>query len=280
MDMEQTLLDGGFARVITLSAAACGAADHGTLLLAFWTYQAEKEPADHDAWIHPYYYASQKAYRTAEAAVEASAGEWTLRDDIRVKPIFARLPGFTQGRNTLSYMEKAGSRFHVQIMLTEQDLPVTHTLEAPHELHCGKCTKCMQACPTGAIDEEGYHREKCLRNWMMSGKPIPEDMRHMGNRLLGCDSCQRCCPHQIEPSGESNAPISLKELLQNPKETTMALRPIIGSNMAITNRVLGQACLVAGCSGDQSLLPLLKNLEKHPSPLVAEHASWAVQQLE
>ena len=280
MDMKQTLLDSGFARVILLDAADCGAAEHGTLLLAFWTYQAEQEPADHDAWIHPYYYASQKAYRAAEAAVKASNGEWTLRDDIRVKPIFARLPGFTQGMNTLSYMEGVGSRFHVQILLTEAQLTPDLTLEAPHALHCGTCTRCMQVCPTGAIDAEGYHREKCLRNWMLSGKPIPEEMRSMGNRLLGCDSCQRGCPHQPRPMGENNPPISLRDLLQNPKETTMTLRPIIGSNLAIPNRVLGQACLVAGCSGDASLLPLLQALEKHPSPLVAEYAAWAAKQLE
>lgn len=280
MDMKQTLLDGGFARVIMLDALSCGAAEQGTLLLAFWTYEAEQEPAEHDAWIHPYYYASQQAYRTAEAAVKASDGAWTLRDDIRVKPIFARLPGFTQGRNTLSYMDGAGSRFHVQILLSEKTFPVDMVLEEQHGLHCGSCKRCIEVCPSGGIDEEGFHREKCLRNWMLSGKPIPENMRKMGNRLLGCDNCQRCCPHQPKPMGEQLPPVSLRDLLSNPKETTMTLRPIIGSNLAIPNRVQGQACLVAGCSGDTSLLPLLESLKNHPSPLVAEHAAWAVNELE
>lgn len=280
MDMKQTLLDGGFARVIQLDALSCGAAEQGTLLLAFWTYEAEQEPAEHDAWIHPYYYASQQAYRTAEAAVKASDGAWTLRDDIRVKPIFARLPGFTQGRNTLSYMDGVGSRFHVQILLSEKTFPVDMVLEEQHGLHCGSCKRCIEVCPSGGIDEEGFHREKCLRNWMLSGKPIPENMRKMGNRLLGCDNCQRCCPHQPKPMGEPLPPVSLRDLLSNPKETTMTLRPIIGSNLAIPNRVQGQACLVAGCSGDTSLLPLLESLKNHPSPLVAEHAAWAVNELE
>ena len=280
MDMKQTLLDGGFARVIQLDALSCGAAEQGTLLLAFWTYEAEQEPAEHDAWIHPYYYASQQAYRTAEAAVKASDGAWTLRDDIRVKPIFARLPGFTQGRNTLSYMDGVGSRFHVQILLSEKTFPVDMVLEEQHGLHCGSCKRCIEVCPSGGIDEEGFHREKCLRNWMLSGKPIPENMRKMGNRLLGCDNCQRCCPHQPKPMGEQLPPVSLRDLLSNPKETTMTLRPIIGSNLAIPNRVQGQACLVAGCSGDTSLLPLLESLKNHPSPLVAEHAAWAVNELE
>ena len=280
MDMKQTLLDGGFARVILLDALSCGAAEQGTLLLAFWTYEAEQESAEHDAWIHPYYYASQQAYRTAEAAVKASDGAWTLRDDIRVKPIFARLPGFSQGRNTLSYMDGVGSRFHVQILLSEKTFPADMALEEEHGLHCGSCRRCIEACPSGGIDEEGFHREKCLRNWMLSGKPIPEAMRKMGNRLLGCDNCQRCCPHQPKPMGEPLPPVSLRDLLSNPKETTMTLRPIIGSNLAIPNRALGQACLVAGCSGDTSLLPLLESLKNHPSPLVAEHAAWAVNELE
>ena len=212
--------------------------------------------------------------------MKASGGAWTLRDDIRVKPIFARLPGFTQGRNTLSYMDGVGSRFHVQILLSEKTFPVDMALEEEHGLHCGSCKRCIEACPSGGIDEEGFHREKCLRNWMLSGKPIPEAMRKMGNRLLGCDNCQRCCPHQPKPMGEPLPPVSLRDLLSNPKETTMTLRPIIGSNLAIPNRALGQACLVAGCSGDTSLLPLLESLKNHPSPLVAEHAAWAVNELE
>ena len=56
----------------------------------------------------------------------------------------------------------------------EDTLPEAVPLEEnAHTLHCGDCRACMAACPNHAIDEAGFHREKCIRNWMMSGKPIP-----------------------------------------------------------------------------------------------------------
>lgn len=281
MNVKQALLEQGFDRVIALDGAAWGG---GTLLLALWTYCAEAQPRTEDAWVHPYYFASQQAYmaarRVTEAAQAAGVGI-AMRDEIRVKPIFARLPGFTQGRNTLSYAEGIGSRFHVQILLLDEVLPFDAALEeTPHPLHCGACRACLDACPTGALDEAGFHREKCLRNWMMSGQPVPEELRgRMGNRLMGCDECQRCCPHNPPPAGEAGETIPLADLLENTKTACAALKASMGANMGIPNRVLGQACLIAGCAEDASLLPRLTELSHSPSPTVSAHAAWAADVL-
>ena len=280
MDVIAALREAGFHRVIPVDARQVDGLDHGTLLLALWFYGAEREPDMAGAWIHPYYFASQQAYmaasRVVRAAQESGVG-LALRDEVRVKPIFARLPGFTQGRNTLSYVEGAGSRFHVQILLLEDALPEAVSLEEePHALHCGDCRACMAACPNHAIDEAGFHREKCIRNWMMSGKPIPEDVRHaMGSRLIGCDECQRCCPRNPPPEGACRPSLSLEKLLQEPKASAESLRPLIGANLTIPNRVLSQAWVMAGSAGEASLLPLLEGLAEHPSPTVREHAAWA-----
>lgn len=277
--LTDRLLEAGFERVIVLDGKACGYPEYGSILIALWGYEAKKQPADGEAWIHPYYFASQQAYLAAARAVEEMDGA-RLRDDIRVKPIFARLPGFSQGRNTLSYVEGLGSRFHVQVIATDEPLPSTHALEeTPHPLPCGDCRRCLDACPTHAIDEEGFHRERCLRNWMMSGKPIPPEMRRMGNRLIGCDDCQRCCPRNPEPTGEPHEAVALNDLLTRTAETCATLRQGIGVNLSIPNRVLGQACLVAGCSGRRELLPALAELAEHPSEVVRAHAAWATEQL-
>lgn len=283
MDIIGQLRDAGFERVTVLSGIEVGIPEE-TLLLAFMTYQAEREPATGDAWIHPYYFVSQRAYRAASALVqEAQRGgiSLSLRDDLRVKPLFARLPGMTQGRNTLSYLPDAGSRFHVQIFVLDAPMaPTAHLEAAPHPLHCGSCTRCWDACPTRALDAEGFHREKCLRNWQMSGKPSPEALRgKMGNRLIGCDACQRCCPHNPPPAGAAQAPVSLEALLSCPKETAAALRETIGANLALPNRVLAQSCLLAGCSGRAELAPLVNALTRSPSPAVQEHAAWAAERL-
>lgn len=283
MELVKRLKDSGFSRVIILDGAECGYEDVGSILLALWTYEAETTPVAEDAWIHPYYFASQQAYEAAAAiAADMKESGVSLRDDIRVKPVFSRLPGFSQGRNTLSYVQGYGSRFHVQILTTAERLEPTHHLgEKAHDLHCGSCQACVQACPTKALENGIFHRERCIRQWMMSGKPIPEEIRaHMGNRLIGCDVCQRVCPHNASPEGNTSIPVPLRELLSNPRETAAALRPRIGVNLTIPNRVLSQACLLAGCAQRKDLLPLLLPLADHPSPAVAKHARWAISVLE
>lgn len=275
----QKLLDAGFARVIVLDGAECGEPGAGSVLLALWAYEAEREPQAGEAWIHPYYFASQQAYEAAAAiAGELAPQGVALRDDIRLKPIFARLPGFTQGRNTLSYAEGFGSRFHVQTLTTAEALPPTCHLEAStHLLHCGECRRCEQACPTNALEGGVFHRERCIRSWQMSGKPVPEAVRErMGNRLIGCDECQRVCPHNPPPTGDAGENVPLEWLLTEPKTAAVALRPRIGVNLNIPNRVLSQACLMAGCSGRRELAEALRKLAEHPSPTVAEHAKWAM----
>lgn len=283
MDVVQQLLDAGFRSVWVLRGCDCGIAEQ-TLLLAIMPYQAEAQPADHDAWIHPYYFSSQRAYLAASGIVKAAQAAGiplSLRDEVRVKPLFARMPGVNQGHNTLSYLPDAGSRFHVQILALDQPLTPTVTLQdVPHPLHCGNCTRCFSACPTCALDAHGFHREKCLRNWQFSGKTVPEALRPlMGNRLLGCDECQRCCPHNPCPRSETLPPVSLETLLNHPREAAAALRDVIGANLALPNRVLAQALLVAGCSKNRAWLPAVSQWINHPSPTVAAHAQWAFQTL-
>ncbi|MDD6051076.1 MAG: 4Fe-4S double cluster binding domain-containing protein, partial [Clostridiales bacterium] len=275
--------EAGFTRVIVLNGAECGYPEAASVLLALWPYAAERSPATRDAWIHPYYYASQRAYHAADDLAKAHAAEGVRwRDDVLVKPIFARLPGFTQGRNTLSYTEEYGSRFHVQMLTTDTPLPSTHHLEGEaHPLHCGDCHKCEAACPTNALEGGVFHRERCLRNWQVSGQIYPEEVkRKMGNRLIGCDNCQRCCPHNPPPEGASHPiPVPLEDILDHPKQAAIALRDHIGATITMFNRLLGGACIVAGCTGRIDLLPRLEELTESPSEAVANHAQWAVNQL-
>lgn len=283
MDVISRLNEAGFAHVMILDGAACGA-DAKALVLALWTYQAEKDVPRAEAWVHPYYPASHRAYKAAQQfAWEATAAglPTCVRDDILLKPIFARLPGLSQGRNTLSYLAGEGSRFHAKLFAVDAPLPPTVRLEAAaHDRHCDGCTRCMEACPTGAITPDGFIRERCLRNWMLSGKAVPEDLRcAMGNRLIGCDTCQRCCPHNPPATGEAGLPAPLLRLLTEPKAMAAELRDVIGANLTLPNRLLSQACLLAGNSGRKDLLPALAGLREHPSPVVREHAAWAAERL-
>lgn len=283
MDLVQRLKALGFAKVLVLDGHECGE-NMPTLLLALWTYEMEAQPAREEAWIHPYYRISHRAYQAARSFVEeckAGGIDAQLRDDIRLKPIFARLPGFSQGRNTLSYIEGAGSRFYAKTFTVDVALAPTHHLEVEnHALHCGECRNCMAACPNHAIDEDGFHIERCIRYWMMPGKPVPEDVRSaMGNRLIGCDECQRCCPHNAAPQAEAGENVPLLRLLTEHKAVAEELKSQIGVNLTLPNRLLAQGCMIAGNSGRAELLPVLESLGEHPSEAVRVHAQWAVEKI-
>lgn len=277
----------GFHRVIALRPSACGL-DHeaATLWLCLWAYGEGEEAGPDRAVVHPYYPASQRAYAAARQAVAEGErrGLHLIQDtELRLKPIFAHLQGFDLGRNTLSRVEGMGSRFHAQALWMQEPAEAYDDglwQEAPQGVNCGACRACLTACPTGALDEAGFHRERCLRNWMLGGQPVPEELRAaMGNLLLGCDACQRCCPHNAGISSAPCVSVDLAELLRAPKEIARALAPEIGYNLALPNRVLGQALLLAGNSGEKKLLSLVTPWMEHPSPLVREHARWAADRL-
>lgn len=279
-DPVHLLLEEGFDRVEVLDGAQCGI-DAPTLILAFQFYQAESNTDQTIPWIHPYYYASQRAYTAAVKAAAECPG-LSSRDEIRVKPIFARIPWLTQGRNTISYLSGQGSRFHVQIFTYDETIPATvELLPEPKTLHCGECRLCIERCPTGAIDEEGFHRERCIRNWQLSGQIVPEAVREaMGNRLIGCDSCQIHCPHNPSAEKESRSVIGFEELLNDTKTACEKLKPMIGSNLAIRNRVLSQAVMMAGSIGQQRFEERIQQIaSEHPSPVVREHANWAIERI-
>ena len=74
-------------------------------------------------------------------------------------------------------------------------------------------------------------------------------------------------------------PVTLEEILNRPKQAAIELRKYIGATITMFNRVLGGACIVAGCTGRRDLLPRLMELTESPSEAVATHAKWAVEQI-
>ena len=104
--MRACLYAQGFQRVFALHPQVCGleSAD-ATLWICLWGYQAAQSVERTQGEIHPYYPASQRAYLAARQAVaEGEKRGLHLRQDteLRLKPLFAHLRGFSQGRNTLS----------------------------------------------------------------------------------------------------------------------------------------------------------------------------------
>jgi epoxyqueuosine reductase len=96
------------------------------------------------------------------------------------------------GKNTMVITKRYGSWVVLGTLITDVAVEQTPRLD----LDCGSCTLCIEACPTGALDEPGtLDAAKCLSYWTQSAQPIPDDYRgHLGAQVYGCDICQDVCP--------------------------------------------------------------------------------------
>jgi len=96
------------------------------------------------------------------------------------------------GKNTLLITRRHGSWVVLGTLVTTVEVEATQPLDAD----CGTCTLCIDACPTGALDEPGVlDSTKCLSYWTQAPGAIPEEYReHLGAQVYGCDICQDACP--------------------------------------------------------------------------------------
>jgi epoxyqueuosine reductase len=96
------------------------------------------------------------------------------------------------GKNTLLITRRHGSWVVLGTLVTDLELESTR----PLKLDCGDCRLCIDACPTGALDEPGtLDATRCLSYWTQASSPPPAEYReHLGAQVYGCDICQDVCP--------------------------------------------------------------------------------------
>ncbi len=102
------------------------------------------------------------------------------------------------GRHGLLVRPRLGSYCFLASILTTLELPT----DRPIKNHCGSCRRCLEACPTAALNGQWCDARRCLSFWTIEAKcPEPEDIRAArGERLYGCDTCQEACPWNHTPS--------------------------------------------------------------------------------
>jgi epoxyqueuosine reductase len=168
---------------------------------------------------------------------------------------------------------------------------LARTTEEPTGLLCGKCTRCLDACPTDAFAAPGVvDARRCISYQTIENKGvIPRELRAgIGNRVYGCDVCLEVCPWNrfaqvgrelLLVARRDLAGLALPELLAlTPERFAEVFRRTPIKRLKLPG-LLRNACVVAGNSGDASLLPALAPLAAHPVPMVRAHAVWAVRRL-
>jgi epoxyqueuosine reductase len=82
------------------------------------------------------------------------------------------------------------------------DAPVDHEPVEPVRQGCGSCTLCVDACPTGALDEPYVlDAEACVSYWTQSRRPVPDAIADgFDDMVYGCDICQDVCPYNVGPA--------------------------------------------------------------------------------
>ena len=191
------------------------------------------------------------------------------------------------GKNTMLITKRYGSWVVLGTLVTDVDLERT----PPLELDCGSCRLCIDACPTGALDEPGtLDAGKCLSYWTQAAKPIPEPYRaQLGAQVYGCDICQDVCPwnrgiekrraHAAPPAG-AEPHVSLVEWLEAEQDALAARydRLYVPRN---DGRWLQRNALVAAgnVGGEAGLREAVAAHASGDDPMLREHAEWALDRM-
>jgi epoxyqueuosine reductase len=191
------------------------------------------------------------------------------------------------GKNTMLITRTHGSWVVLGTLVT--DVAVEASTTVPQG--CGSCTLCIDACPTGALDEPGVlDATRCLAYWTQTPGDMPDDvMDALEDRVYGCDICQDACPWNrgvekrragVEPASDAQPTVSLVEWLTRDGEELVAEvdRLYVPRNEA---RWLRRNALVAlGNVGDGELAELAERYADDPDPAVRAAAERALARID
>lgn len=204
------------------------------------------------------------------------------------KPLAAKAGLGWIGKHSNLLTKDAGSWYFLGEIYTDLELRV----DTPASAHCGVCTNCIKACPTGAIVEPGVVDSRlCISYLTIELKgAIPESLRPaLGNRIYGCDDCQLVCPFNKFSTPTREQDFAVRHGLDSP-----TLVDLFGWDEAtFLSRFEGSAIRrigherwlrnIAVALGNGPATPAaigaLKQRENHPSELVREHVAWSMARL-
>jgi epoxyqueuosine reductase len=210
--------------------------------------------------------------------------------------VFARYAGLGWiGKNTMVISPAVGSWTFLAGVATSLALDV----DEPIADHCGACTLCLDACPTGAlVDAYQMDATRCISYLTIELKDAIAEPQRSGiaNHVYGCDVCQEVCPWNLAPlatldpawaPSAGRAEADAAELWQRTDQQLNAL--VRGSAMTRTtlSRLRRNLAVTLGNSGDPAMLDVLdrpgggvrRAAQSAETPMVREHVAWAKNRL-
>ena len=238
------------------------------------------------AWGDDYHEVIEAKLRTLDAWLTARGGRQRCYVDTgpMLERDFAALAGAGwHGKSTMLIHPQLGAWFFLAEILTTLDL----TPDEPLPDRCGKCTRCITACPTGAITApHQLDARRCISYLTIELKgSIPEDLRPLiGDRIYGCDDCAAACPWNRFAQTSTETAFAAREFVHD-----WTLRDFLALDddgfralfkkspiKRIKRRgFLRNVCVALGNTGTADDLPALARAAEDPEPLIAEHAAWA-----
>jgi epoxyqueuosine reductase len=211
----------------------------------------------------------------ARSAVHVDAGPLVEKD-------LARRAGLGwYGRNTNVLTQSTGSFTLLACLVTDAEVEPDPPFEVDH---CGTCTECIPACPTGALDDgPTIDARRCISYLTIELRgPIPTEFRpQLGSWVFGCDDCQTVCPWNQDPTSDLSRPSPLRP----PLPELLALddggfRDRFGTTAVARTKRIGLARNAAVVLGNTlnpaAIEPLARALREDPSALVRAHAAWGL----
>ena len=264
------------------------------IVLATNYFQGPKPITDYRiaryAWNDDYHDLIEKRLKALEDFLTTHGG--TTRRYVDTGPIlerdFASEAGLGWGgKSTMQIHRQLGTWFFLAEVLTTHELPP----DEPARDLCGKCTRCIDACPTQAITgPRTMDARRCVSYLTIEHKgSIPLEFRKaIGDRIYGCDDCLDACPwnrfaqtsHEAAfQARQSVFAKSLRDFLSLSEDdfrTLFAKSPI---KRIKRHAFLRNVCIALGNTGTSADLPALQQAAADPHPLIAEHAAWAIEEI-